>query len=96
MRIVIAPLATAALKAAAVAACGTSSWPSTTSTRSSVSIAAAASSGVSASFAPAITMMRFVPSGSTQIGATPLDPGTRARCRVSTPWASKLTRVISP
>ena len=58
--------------------------------------ARAASPGIIASFAPATQMIRFVPSGSTQIDATPLGPGTRVRCVPSMPNDPKLATVISP
>ena len=78
-------MARAAAKAAAVTVWGTSNWPTTAASGASARIAAAASAGTIASFAPATQMIRFVPSGSTQIGATPLEPGTRARWVVSIP-----------
>ena len=95
LRIVIAPRARAAAKAAAVAAWGTSNWPTATSTRSRAATAAAAWSGVSRSFAPGTTMIRLVPSSSTQIGATPLEPGTRRTPAASIPRRLKFSSVRS-
>ena len=40
--------------------------------------------------------MRFVPSGSTQIGATPLAPGARETNVTSIPCSWKFVRVVSP
>ncbi len=90
------PSARAAAKAAAVTACGISNSPTTASSGASARMAPAASSATIASLAPATQMIRFVPSGSTQIGATPLEPGTRARYVVSIPSDSKLRTVMSP
>ena len=56
--------------------------------------AAAAASASTRSFAPGTTMIRFVPSGSTQIGATPLEPSTRATWVASTPCRSRFSKVI--
>ena len=47
-------------------------------------------------FAPGMMMMRLLPSASTQMGATPLEPGTRRTWAVSMPWRAKLARVCSP
>jgi len=68
----------------------------TTSSGASASSAATASAGTIAPFAPGKTMIRFVPSGSTQIGATPLAPGARRTCVTSIPSSTKLPTVIPP
>ncbi len=93
---VTAPTDRAAAKAAAVTACGISNWPITSASGASSLTARPASPGIIASFAPATQMIRFVPSGSTQIDATPLGPGTRVRCLPSMPNDPKLATVISP
>ncbi len=85
LRIVTAPRSRAAAKAAVVTAWSISNWPMTASTRSCAATAAAPCSGRSPPFAPGTTMMRLLPSGSTQMGATPLEPGTRRMWLVSMP-----------
>ncbi len=92
----MAPRVRAAANAAVVTDWGISNSPTTTSSGARARTAAAASAGTIASFAPATQMIRFVPSGSTQIGATPLDPVTRVTKRVSMPSSAKLRIVMSP
>ena len=41
-------------------------------------------------------MIRFMPRPSTQIGATPDEPGTRRMNAVSTPWTVSSARYDSP
>ena len=81
----VAPRSRAARKAAVVTAWSISNWAMTASTRACAATAAAPCSGSSPSLAPGTTMMRLLPSGSTQMGATPLEPGTRRTCVVSMP-----------
>ncbi len=92
---VIAPIRRPASKPAAVVAWGISNWPTTTSGRN-VSTASAATSGRTCSFAPGTTMIRFVPRASTQIGATPDEPGTRRMKVVSMPSEASLSRYAVP
>ena len=85
LRIVVAPRARAARKAAVVTAWSISNWAMTASTRAWAATAAAPCSGSSPLLAPGMMMIRLLPSASTQMGATPLAPGTRRTYVASMP-----------
>ena len=94
LRTVSAPLALAARNAAAVTSCGISNCPTTTVGRMAATASSARSTGTWR-FAPGTMMIRFMPAPSTQIGATPEEPGTRRTYVVSTPCATRLA-IVSP
>lgn len=72
LSMLVAPASLPRSKARTIAGWGTSNWERTTIGAGSSSNARSTLSGVSASLAPAPSTMRFRPSGSTQIDATPL------------------------
>ena len=92
---VVIPAARAARKAASVVACGISNWPTTIVGLKSRTAASATAGSVSL-LAPGTMMMRLIPFASTQIGATPLEPGTVRIQRVSIPSRTKFARCEAP
>jgi len=85
-----------AAKAAAVTLWGISNCPATTPGAGPSFTAATATSGSMARLAPGRMMMRFWPLLSTQMGATPLPPGTRRAHVVSMPRSAKFWSVSVP